>query len=556
MTASTTTTTVTELPAATTEFISGDGATYNRDVDPFSIQVGTFIGESSTIESYAAYEWDFSSDEIDGTFTVSDVTGASIILYHSQAESPIPIGEIEVVSIASGITALTNSALWAAINGSTTVIDTVTISGDQKGKTTIVFDSAAALTTLETAITGAGAFAVGIRRSTTTTNGQALFGGMTLARDIETAWAATDATNIADPPRLYITSTRAVDNHPLHYLKYTSAADPSVTQSTPSASLGGYAAPNVVSTRAQLDENISSTQVTVPILTGDSLPSSSTGLVSVGSEIMRYGGLDSTNNQLINVTRAVVPPFAYPAITEPFPEFVHYLSTDGLFDTKPTSAMVQYRCVAIQQQSDTDASWQTTFPQVILTQNPNADVQVDIGIEVPTFDVHYGTFQVGVTGGNEFTSNDADAGTTLGVIEYPDGFFNGGHIIIDPDGSGLGPLNHIIDSYEYDSGTGLATFFLEDDLPASEVVAGTEYRINPAPSQVVLNEVTAPNQNTGLFTGFFGDGGTSTVTLQEHNTSMLNFDVFYLWIKRTLTRNKKSGSDTGAIITILSERIQ
>jgi len=540
--------------ATTTRWISGDGTTANTEseVNSFSLTVGG----PDISRGYAVYEWVI-PNTVDSTFDMSDVHNAELVLYYSGASEPDPIEEIEIVELdnLTALSSIVTATLWSSIVSATTIFATTTIKNGEKTKIRIPITGAT--TSLQGAVSGnnSGRYQLAIRRKSTgiTDRGQALVGGMLLARGVALPWRANVPPEIAEPPRLVIYMRTNVRQHSVLLMKYTTTADPTVIQSTPSASIGGYAAPNEITERAQVGSSISATALSLPIAPGDPLPSLNAGLVQIGSEIAQYTGVNTVNRELTGLTRAVVPPFAYPAIMEPFPESVHYLKVSDLFNTTPTNDLIQYRCVAIQMTSDDGAlEWVINNVSVFIIQNPNSDIKIDIGIEVPMFDRRTGTLATGVSaGGNEITAlTSGDSRFT--VTGFADGFFNGAHLIIDPSGTAE---QHIVDSYEFNNTTGIATFFLEDNTSA--FTTNTNFRINPAPAQIIPDEINAPVQNSGRFTGFFGDGSPHTVTLLQHvnipgNTGnpMYEYDHFYLWIKRTLQKNKKNLDDSGATILI------
>lgn len=539
------------IPARAVTGILGDGSTYQRFSSQFSVQLSG-LDSITLYKQFVGMTWTFSLDSILDTIDIASIISAKIEFYYQNADVS-PIGEIEIVDIGTTeIASLSNADFYAAVNNSSTVYGTSTLVGNQKKRFSIDFDS---LSTVSTRILSRQSFNIGFRKKEAT-NGTVLLGGMNMSIGEENPWEPSGSVNIVDEPVLIIECSTDTVPHPQHLLKYTIASEPGTNQSDPSRSLGGYISSNLVNVRVQLAEDISAIQTTIPIQSADELPEQSTGLIHVGSEICKYSSVDSDTNTVTSVKRGVIPA-AYASIMQPFPEFVHYISVDNVFDTSPPPGLIQYRCLCIQQQSiGTSESWQTQLPKVILTQGVNPQAVVDIAIEVPKWDCHFGTFLESVTGGNEFTSNSTSSATIKGVINFEDGFFNGGHIVIDQDGdAGIGPLNHIIDSYEYDANTGIASFFLEDNLPNTAILAGTEFRINPAPAQSIPNESTAPSNDNGRFFGFTQDGGINSVVFEESGTTMYDYDVFYVWIKRTLIAHQKASSNTGALLTILSESV-
>ncbi len=542
-----------EMAATTTIGLSGDSTAAPgtiSELNSFSLAVG---GPDNS-RGYAAYEWLIPSS-VNTTFGVDDVHNAEVVLYYYGASEPDPIEEIEIVELdnATALSVIAPTTLWSDIVAATTVFATVAIKNGEKTRLSVPVTGTT--TTLQTATSGGTRFQLAIRRKATgaTERGQALLGGLTLARGVALPWRVNVSPEIADPPRLVIYMRTDVAQHSVPLMKYTTPADPTVSQSTPSSSVGGYAAPNEITDRTQVGAAISAADLSLTLAPGSTMPTLSAGLVQFGSEIAQYSGVNASTLQLTGLTRIVVPPFAYPAIMEPFPDNVHYLEVSDLFDTTPTDSLIQYRCVAIQMTSDDGSvEWVLNNVSVFVVQNPNADIRIDAGIEVPLFDRRTGTLAAGVSaGGNEITaSTSGDSRFT--VTGFADGFFNGAHLIIDPSGTAE---HHIVDSYEFSSTTGLATFFLEDNTTAFAI--STSFRINPAPAQIISDEITAPVQNSGRFTGFFGDGGSNTVKLIQHlnisnrvGNPVYENDHFYLWIKRTMQRNKKNLDDSGATILL------
>ena len=173
-------------------------------------------------------------------------------------------------------------------------------------------------------------------------------------------------------------------------MKYTTS-DPTTVQSTPSNSIGGHVAQNDVFPSASIGGSINSTQVIIPIDASSSLPDR-VGLASVGPEIFKYSTIDATNHRLTSITRAVAPPSSFPAGFDSFriAEKVHYLHDDAnnlnkLFNTRPTSSLIQYRCVAIAN-TDTDDNFSIQDAYISVIQNSSSNAQIRIGVEFPRYD--------------------------------------------------------------------------------------------------------------------------------------------------------------------------
>ncbi len=520
------------------------GPVYNLISNGFE---GIISANSDKIE-YTLYRFN-GDDALIQTFNrlSINVTKVELQLYTYLADQTAPLIQSEFVSVDSGTTD-TAIGLWTAINNSTIVYSSSSsIQSNEKTLSTITIGSSEtsdACTTLETAITGRSIFYVGIRA----TSGSARLGGLTMSKGIDTAWQESGGITITYPPVLLISVEQTPESNnnsvePIqHVLRYTTS-DPTTNQNTAGNSLGNYMSPNNIYTRSQISEPINTKQTTVTISSdsSSSLPSKS-GLAQIGPEIFKFTGIDTTNRQLTGITRGVMQ-FSYPAFVRPFGDYIHYLSIDSLFNQRPPSGLTQYRCVAITQisQAWTSTEQTATSVRLALVKNPTSDVQVDIGIEVPEHDSHYGS--ISSISGNILSSTTT---STRGVSGFPSGYFDGAFISINN-----GTHESIIASYDMDGST--AEFILEDAIP-SGVIVGHNFVIFPAPAQSISNETVKPSNNSNRFFGFFGDGGSNNPgfgSIREFGDTMRNDDILYIWIKRTFTDNKRSSDDTGAVIVLI-----
>ena len=354
-------------------------------------------------------------------------------------------------------------------------------------------------------------------------------------------WRAAGANEPLGAPLLIITYDIATEAHPVLNMKFTTS-DPTTNQNTPSNSLGKYIALNDVAPSSPIDESISSTQTTVPIDPNSALPTK-LGLGSVGPEIFQYSIIDTANHQLSSVVRGIAPN-AFPAGFDSFKnaENVYYLHKDAtndlhlLFDTRPASDLVQYRCITIAN-TDSDDDFNITEGVIGIAQNPNAKSQVVIGVELPKWDAVTG---VTVDGTNNNTSSTLLV--TDDTILRPNGFYDGAFLkITDPSSS---VFYTVADSYVSDGSNG--EFII--DPAVTGLVAGWNFVIMPAPAQQTPNDATAPSVISGRFGGFSEDVEGIPVNLLDHGAVMQENDLFYVWLKRTLTANTETESDTGAVL--------
>ena len=139
-----------------------------------------------------------------------------------------------------------------------------------------------------------------------------------------------------------------------------------------------------------------------------------------------------------------------------------------------------------------------------------------------------------------------------GLIPNGSDLFEGGYVIFDP---GTTDVMTQITSFDITgiAGSRIATFIIDRDLSSNSFGIGTSLRINPGPCQIISNETIAPTENSNRFFGFINNGGSNEIgynNIKERNDIMQDYDVFYLWIKRTLINNTKASLDTGALILI------
>jgi hypothetical protein len=473
-----------------------------------------------------------------GSFGTSvTVRRAELSFWHYGADGDLPIKNVEFVKTTTNDpSTATANQVYTEINAATTIYKTQELRGVwSRVKETVVLgddSSDEACSQLTTLIAGGNPFFFGVRRATDAAQGEVEIGGLNLKYDQGQDWEE-DATG-APKASPVLTITWDESSTPSSLAEFDmvyTTEDPSSAQSTPSNSIGSYAASNTVYTKTQVGEQVGAAQTTIALDSSGSLPSSSSGLVQIGPEVMRYGSVDTTNYLLLNVERAVSPAASFPASMYPTNDFVHFLEIDDLFNNRPTTGLEQYRCVAIKLVSDVIIE----SPQVLLRQDPDSDVQIDIGIEVPQFDRHSG-LTVGFTEGKYFQSDSAD------VLGYATDYFVGAHVVMDPAGS---PVDTIVTSYDQDGS--VATFLVEDTISQAD---NTSFRINPAPAWRAPNDATRPVENSGRFLGFLDEGGSDLVVLEEQGTDMRQYDLFYIWIKRILTERASQSTDTGAVIMV------
>lgn len=520
------------LPAVWTATSYKEGEVFNSDSSAVTLQVV----DSPSKTGYAVFEWQF-DDAVTSILGIGAANASTVVstFYYKEATAGGTI-YLDVVLLSSRPSTLSSKDLFEHIQGLTEVVATATPTGDKKNIYSVSLE-AAALSALNDAFENNSFFAIAVRQGGNLGSQPTLdIGGRLLQCDPGEPWEDTSkAGGIPGPPMITVEYTADEVSHVVLDMRYTTA-DPTVSQSSPGSSLGGYVASNQVFARAQIGDYINSSQVTIPIASWSSLPTT-TGAAQVGPEIIRYAGIDTTNHQLTGVTRGVAPDgAAFPASIDLYGEYVHYLDTSRLFNNTPTIELSQYRCVAIYNSIDSpiyDIS-------VELYQNSSVATQVDVGIEVPLFSSRSGVINGAITSGSRILRTSEAT-----VLNMSENFFANGHIIIDPGGTNF---QAIIQSYMMEEG--LATFTLSRTTPGFSDL--TAFRISPAPAQRISTERTSPESN-GRFFGWFSEDGAKVVSYGDilENGGLLNqYDAFYLWIKRTISMNTKASADIGAVIAI------
>lgn len=309
---------------------------------------------------------------------------------------------------------------------------------------------------------------------------------------------------------------------------YTSIT-PNAIQNTPENSMGGYISTNNVYDVASITSSLDEVSEIIPVSV---LPIEISGLSLIDIEVIKYSSVDTGNTRLTNVSRGVVPNISSKGFPHSDQETIRYLTVSNLFNPKFNNNYTQYRCIAIKNTS----SMSVTGVKPIIINDNTSDTIIDVGIEVPLHDYRTGIITDALSGVMFVDSNLSGL--------FSDNFFNDSLIRIT---SGTSSGNYAIIT-SYDDATG--TIVVDSDL--GSIVSGNTFEIEPSPSQSVINQLTSPINN-GRFFGFLNDGGAEELSYNNIRENTDNFnpnDIFYLWIKRSIEKNVRSGSDTAAVILI------
>ena len=311
--------------------------------------------------------------------------------------------------------------------------------------------------------------------------------------------------------------------NPLDF-RYTSAVENAV-QSTPENSIGGFQSTNSVFDSSTTADTVAVDAELVDVASA----SAATAMAGVGTGVLnvsRVSGLER-----LSITSTVIPSVQQPQDNG---DKVWYLDPDRLFGNELDSGnRTQYRCIAI-----VNTSGETLEDVGIVSVTDNdSDCTVDFGIEAASHDYFVGTVSSAAT---ELTFTDLN---TAGL--YPDDYFTGSLLRI-VTGACAGQTA-VIASFDGSEGT----YVLRTSVGLTS--AGDSYEIEPSPSQTVADGSTPPGIMTGMFMGFIGDGGPSSLssgTIRESGGTLRPNDLFYVWVKRTRAKNAKPKSDSAAMLVV------
>lgn len=516
-------------------------ATYTTAIDSSNSkndtnQYKTSIFHTDSVNQFGVYSWDFNQIHTDYSTIIDEMISSTIIdvqLYFKYFNNS-DMETIQILKYSGGDpNSESGATLYTNALASSTQLSEVNISSTNKiAVTTILDDESNFYYSVELSISGLSIISLVLRRPTSLdssigsleTSGLNLFYG-------GSDWRVANSGEPTDPPLLIINYETEEESHPVLSMKYTTA-DPTTDQSSPENSLGLYVAQNNIYTFATIESSINSTQKVIPIDSDSSLPTS-TGLASVGPEVFYYNSIDTTNHELTDVLRGIAPKSSFPAGFDSFKikEQVYYLNDIfRVFNTRPSSGLIQYRCIAIIN-SDSNDDFNVQNAAIGIIQNSDSNVQLKIGVEFPKFDTRTGT----AIDGNNNTSDSL----LVTTIEEENGFFDGAFIKFST------PVEYaVVSSYIFDGTYG--EFILNTEITG--LVSGRNFTIMPAPAQQVANETVSPNTNSGRFTGFEEELAGIDISLLEHGSVMQENDLFYVWIKRVLKPNVTASNNTGAVL--------
>ena len=449
-------------------------------------------------------------------FDISNTAGtrnsAEVCLYASSTIIGAPAGSATTVYNAIGSATPFASAIWGYV-------------GPTSRQTTEIVIPSGQWATILTRLRTVGYIAFGFRLPVAAPSA-----GLSYSTDL-TAMGGTSIKAVDEPscpPVLLIEYDPARNTQLNLQMRYT-ASSPSVTQSTPQNSLGGFYSANSVYDSFRLKRGVARADMVVPL---ESLPTPTSGLLAIGPEAVRYSS--ETDDSVVLSARNIAHNGAVPVGSRPYGdmESVYLLSLNKLFNTSVLSGS-QYRCIAV---VHAGPSLPIQNIQVSLAQARSSKALLEYGIEVPAWNAQTGTQ----------LNSPPYAGSTKTVHDtnfagQPDGYYDGGYIYFNAPMSEWGR----IDTYTTDG-----TFVLTADAVYGSIPGNQTFYLAPAPSQSVVNEHSAPLYSETFDQFVPPDNAVDAVLVGSPDGVMRQNDCFYIWLKRTLTPHTAGEDDLAAVLTI------
>jgi hypothetical protein len=296
---------------------------------------------------------------------------------------------------------------------------------------------------------------------------------------------------------------------------YLTAAEPGVSQSDPSLSLGGYVSTTPLSLSAALSAPLGTDAASI------SLSSSLTGRLLVGGELMSVtASTPSHRGDLATLAR-------------PHPSGAPVYAPISLFNNSFNDDYAQYRCVAVRNENASETFHNLEF--YLKYASRNADSIISFAIEAAT------TLPMVTT---------ASKGTTLSITSslltgYGNNHFKDCAVQIT-SGVNTGLYRTVASS---DSSTGTLVFTSALTFSPS---AGDTFVVWPKPAQRISSGVATPDTGDNISPYTFETGRSNAVSIDIggfRSTDLGPYDVTYLWFKRQTSANVDGYDDNRVVFT-------
>lgn len=311
----------------------------------------------------------------------------------------------------------------------------------------------------------------------------------------------------------------AVTNSDLKF--YLTGAEPSISQTSPSLSVGGFISTSEISPNALLAANMGvyDTSLTLATTLGD--PTA----LSLGDEIVTT----ESSGTSLTVVRSQFETFKRFHVAG---DVVYDVSNQRLFNASLNESGKQYRCVAVKNTHSTSAFFDLTFLEKHASRNESCSVR--FAVEIPRYDIVEGS----ATSGSTISLVD---NTLIGMLEEE--FIDS--VLTITSGTNINLERQIA---SFDSLTGAITFLTA--VPEA-IEAGTSYRVENSPAQKVVSGLVSPVVGNSYVSSF---GTTATGinfgATRTHGAHLYPNEVVYLWLERTVIPNAEGLENNRVYITV------
>lgn len=311
----------------------------------------------------------------------------------------------------------------------------------------------------------------------------------------------------------------AVTNSDLKF--YLTGAEPSLSQTSPSISIGGYVSTTEISPSVLLaaDTGLYDTTMTLAETLG------SPTALSLGDELVTTGSSGTS----LTVVRSEFETSRRFHVTG---DVVYDVSNQRLFNASLNENGKQYRCVAVKNTHATDTFFDLTFS--IKSASRNSSCSVQLAVETPQFDIIEGA----ATGGSTISlvDNTLVAFTEEELVDS---------VLVITSGTNINLERQIA---SFDEITGTITFLTA--MPEA-IAAGTSYRVENPPAQRVASGLVSPTVGTTYVTSFGTNStGINSGSTRTNGAHLYPNEVVYLWLERTVTPNAEGFENNRVYVSV------
>ena len=318
---------------------------------------------------------------------------------------------------------------------------------------------------------------------------------------------------------------------------FLTSAEPKLSQTIYSQTIGGYPSTSLVYPEGVLDSNIGLYKGdTLPITAGSVADLSGKSYIHSRGEIIQTDSIISVSTDI--KLRAVN------GVNASHVQGSTYGVIDGLdsllFNDNFNNQFKQYRCIALK---NIDAVNNLYDVGIYLRQKSrHTGSNVKISIEMPKNDYKTGSV----------TSDSSDKisliDTTLIASHYADNHFATAVLTFT---SGLNINQYRIIS-SYDSATG--SMVLQSSLPYAPIT-GDAYEIAPGPSQRLVSAIESPSFGTTYVSSLQTPNLSEKIDIdingsRDNGSDLHPNDIMYIWLERTLDKDSSSFSNNNIVIGI------